>query len=107
MRFEEINISGNITKVMAVTTQMDYIEAAYSDRDLDDEDVIEELFDNPEVKAATEIIHLQVAYYLTRRLSYTCQSVSDDFSSMWHRKIREFEKFFGKEYIDYNKDTEW
>lgn len=94
--------SGNITEDMVVTNLSEFIEK--SGLDTEDDSLYDE---NHEMDIASQIIALQAAYFIMRRTAYLCGSNGDVIWSMIRALKTLYKTTTGREFQDFNEDTDW
>jgi len=60
-----------------------------------------------EIRLIGNIISLQVAYFVFRRLNGLGGPNSDNLSSLLNKAVNEYEQVMEKEFIDFNQETDW
>lgn len=104
--YDELRINGlRIQRDMPVT----YLSQWFKVERIEEESEIEAMYENnyKELAVITEIIALQVSYYLARRITHSCGSNSDSLRNMIIQKKKEYLDKFGKEFVDHNKDVDY
>lgn len=97
----KVNIEGNISEEMEVTNLSEYIEKC----GLDTED--ESLYERADMQVISQIIAIEVAYFLMRRTAYLCGSNGDIIWALRRELITRYKNITGQDFNNLNEDVDF